>query len=582
LPAPREFPTTITIRDGAKLEYLPEPDIFHDVAGHVPMHTDRAFADALVRFGECAATAARRAAGVADEHERLRRLTNNIRAMARFFWFSIEFGLMRSPSGDALKAYGSGILSSYGELAHSIESPEVQREPLVIDRVVNQPFEIDHYQPLPLHRRRLRSPLRARRRARGAHRERPPRRRRGRRARRQRDGPPELPDGGVRGVDWALRCALPSSPCRCSAAACSSIDPAAKAALDQKLAQLQPSPETYPPSEIYNPMTFAVGQWTQHHVKKGKDGPELLTYKLVDKDERGFWLETLKETYSGREVAKMHVFLSAGRDPTGMEIRAIRVRKNKEPFADLDPDTARQTYQSMLDLLAVSFEGRIKDDARVPGGPLHRLLQGEDGRRVGPVATTDDDLRAPRGAALGRRARRDERRQRHGARRLRPRRRRERVLASRPRATRSSAFSFFSFLPGLLEERAVLGGAAVAEAVCAELVDEAPVVVGRLDDEDERVVPLALVRAVREQVARVRQLVGLLGDVREPLAEVLRLGRDEEPARRGERLELELVGLRPDGDDLDVDVVSATFFLTASAVTFLARSPRSVTTTSVP
>ncbi len=144
----REFPTTITIRDGAKLEYLPEPDIFHDIAGHVPMHTDRAFADALVRFGECAATAARRAAGIADEHDRLRRLTNNIRAMARFFWFSIEFGLMRAPGGDELKAYGSGLLSSYGELAHSIESPDVRREPLAIDRVVNQPFEIDHYQPL--------------------------------------------------------------------------------------------------------------------------------------------------------------------------------------------------------------------------------------------------------------------------------------------------------------------------------------------------------------------------------------------------------------------------------------------------
>src|SRR5262245_43930026 len=53
----REFPTTITIRDGASLEYLPEPDIFHDVAGHVPMHTDKAFAEALVRFGESAATA---------------------------------------------------------------------------------------------------------------------------------------------------------------------------------------------------------------------------------------------------------------------------------------------------------------------------------------------------------------------------------------------------------------------------------------------------------------------------------------------------------------------------------------------
>lgn len=143
----REFPTTVTIRDGARLEYLPEPDIFHDVAGHVPMHTDKAFADALVRFGECARAAAEITARVRDEHERLRRLESNIRAMARFFWFSIEFGLMRDSAG-ALKAYGSGLLSSFGELGHAIESPTVERRPFDIERVVNQPFEIDHYQPL--------------------------------------------------------------------------------------------------------------------------------------------------------------------------------------------------------------------------------------------------------------------------------------------------------------------------------------------------------------------------------------------------------------------------------------------------
>src|ERR1051326_6857902 len=59
----RAFPTTITIRDVNRLDYLPEPDIFHDIAGHVPMHTDRAFADTLVRFGDCAHTAAEIAAG---------------------------------------------------------------------------------------------------------------------------------------------------------------------------------------------------------------------------------------------------------------------------------------------------------------------------------------------------------------------------------------------------------------------------------------------------------------------------------------------------------------------------------------
>src|SRR4026207_1103255 len=122
----REFPTTITIRDGATLDYLPEPDIFHDIAGHVPMHTDRAFADTLVRFGDCrrpaparlvrfgdgAHTAAESVAGISDEQEQIRRVTSIFKALARFFWFTIEFGLMRSPEG--LKAYGSGPPGSHG------------------------------------------------------------------------------------------------------------------------------------------------------------------------------------------------------------------------------------------------------------------------------------------------------------------------------------------------------------------------------------------------------------------------------------------------------------------------------------
>lgn len=142
----RQFPTTITIRRGDKLDYLPEPDIFHDIAGHVPMHTDPAFADTLVRFGDCAATAAELAADIKDEAVKLARLTSIIRAMARFFWFTVEFGLMREKSG--LKVYGSGLLSSYGEISHCVESTEVQRFPIQLEWVINQSFEIDHYQPL--------------------------------------------------------------------------------------------------------------------------------------------------------------------------------------------------------------------------------------------------------------------------------------------------------------------------------------------------------------------------------------------------------------------------------------------------
>jgi len=142
----RTFPTTITIRPSNKLDYLPEPDIFHDVAGHVPMHTDKAFAETLVRFGECAHTAAEMIAGIRDEAEQVRRLTSIIKAMARFFWFTVEFGLMRANNG--LRVYGSGLLSSYGEIEHSIDSPEVQRYPIQIEWAINQGFEIDHYQPL--------------------------------------------------------------------------------------------------------------------------------------------------------------------------------------------------------------------------------------------------------------------------------------------------------------------------------------------------------------------------------------------------------------------------------------------------
>ena len=144
----REFPTTITIRDAATLDYLPEPDIFHDIAGHVPMHTDKAFAEALVRFGDCAHTAAEIVAGITDEQEKIRRVTSVFKALARFFWFTVEFGLMRGAKPGEVKVYGSGLLSSYGEIAHAVDSPVVQRFPISLEWVINQYFEIDHYQPL--------------------------------------------------------------------------------------------------------------------------------------------------------------------------------------------------------------------------------------------------------------------------------------------------------------------------------------------------------------------------------------------------------------------------------------------------
>ncbi|MCI5066527.1 phenylalanine 4-monooxygenase [bacterium] len=142
----RAFPTTITIRDEHLLDYLPEPDIFHDAAGHVPMHTDPLFADALVRFGEVARSAALYAQERAEDVTVYRRLENVIKGMARFFWFTVEFGLMRD--GSSTKAYGSGILSSFSELEYAIENERAQRYPFQLEWVINQYFEINTFQPL--------------------------------------------------------------------------------------------------------------------------------------------------------------------------------------------------------------------------------------------------------------------------------------------------------------------------------------------------------------------------------------------------------------------------------------------------
>lgn len=142
----RQFPTTISIRDSQKLDYLPEPDIFHDVAGHVPMHTDVVFANVLVKLGSLVSVVVKRQAKISNKAERIAKIKSNLKALSRFFWFTIEFGLMRQ--GNRLCVYGSGILSSVGEIKYSIESPDAQRYPFQLEWVVNQYFEINSYQPL--------------------------------------------------------------------------------------------------------------------------------------------------------------------------------------------------------------------------------------------------------------------------------------------------------------------------------------------------------------------------------------------------------------------------------------------------
>jgi len=129
--ARRQFPTTISVRPMYSLDYLPEPDIIHDVFGHVPLHAVPAFADFLQTYGETALTA--------DDPA-------DVEALARLFWFTVEFGLIHED--DRTRLYGAGLISSPGEGRHALESSDVERRDFDLDRVIGTPFEIDHYQPI--------------------------------------------------------------------------------------------------------------------------------------------------------------------------------------------------------------------------------------------------------------------------------------------------------------------------------------------------------------------------------------------------------------------------------------------------
>jgi phenylalanine-4-hydroxylase len=126
--AQRRFPTTLAVRPREQLDYLPEPDIFHDVFGHVPLHANPTFADFLQQFGSLAARA------TSDEETV---------AMARLFWFTVEFGLIRE--NGRVKVYGSGLISSHGDAANAL-GPNCDRRPFDLGAVMRQPFEIDRFQ----------------------------------------------------------------------------------------------------------------------------------------------------------------------------------------------------------------------------------------------------------------------------------------------------------------------------------------------------------------------------------------------------------------------------------------------------
>ncbi len=127
--AHRRFPVTDWLRRPEEAEYIVEPDVFHDFFGHVPLLFDPVYADYMQAYGEGGLKAAR---------------LDSLKHLARLYWYTVEFGLMRTPEG--VRVYGAGLLSSAGEILYAAESAEPRRVKFDLERLLRTEYRIDRFQ----------------------------------------------------------------------------------------------------------------------------------------------------------------------------------------------------------------------------------------------------------------------------------------------------------------------------------------------------------------------------------------------------------------------------------------------------
>jgi len=127
--ANRQFPAGTFIRSREQLDYLEEPDIFHDVFGHVPLLTNPAYADYMNEYGRIGLDAVE---------------NKGVKFLARLNWYTIEFGLIRKP--ESVQIYGAGIVSSYGEAKYVVDNPSANFLVFDVHRVLRTGYYIDDFQ----------------------------------------------------------------------------------------------------------------------------------------------------------------------------------------------------------------------------------------------------------------------------------------------------------------------------------------------------------------------------------------------------------------------------------------------------
>ena len=188
--------------------------------------------------------------------------------------------------------------------------------------------------------------------------------------------------------------ALSASLVALTLAACGpSIDPAAKADIDKRVAALAAPAQTFPAPTGFQPMPLAAGQWTRHKLVDDKGQPSFLTYKILAQQGDGFWIEVVTETYTGRTIMKMLLAIPDRTDPKSIDIRAVAMKDRKGNVTNFEGpmlSLLRASYQPVVSTLVISWQGLPQEDARVAAGTFTGCFRARTDARWGPWSSSND------------------------------------------------------------------------------------------------------------------------------------------------------------------------------------------------
>ena len=177
-----------------------------------------------------------------------------------------------------------------------------------------------------------------------------------------------------------------------------SIDPAAKADIDGRVAALQSGGSTLPAPLSFEPMPLAAGQWVQYKMVDEKGQPSFLTYKVLGQEGGAFWIETLHESYTGRTAQKLLIAFGSRTDPGQIEIRAVVTLDRRGTVNPMPPSMmplVQSMFKGVVSSLVIYWQGLPQESATVPAGRFDGCYRARNEAQWGPWSSMTDSWRHP-------------------------------------------------------------------------------------------------------------------------------------------------------------------------------------------